>query len=155
MSGVRVNELRRGSYLDSVALMRLSRELRALPGVVEAAMMMGTPANRRILRDAGLLGEESTHPGDLVIGILAADEASAQAALETARRLLDRPARGDAFHHGRVPEPFATMDRVARATCAPSAMRCSGCRTPTWRWCPYRATSPRPRRVARCAAGCT
>ncbi len=45
MSATIVNEVRSGFYLDSVALMRLSREIAGLPGVVEAALMMGTPAN--------------------------------------------------------------------------------------------------------------
>ena len=55
MSGRRViNRVRRAFYLDSVALMRLSRELSALPGVEEAALMIGTPANKDLLDEAGL-----------------------------------------------------------------------------------------------------
>ena len=38
MSDVVLNELRKGTYLDSVALMRLSRRIAAMPGVVEAAL---------------------------------------------------------------------------------------------------------------------
>ncbi len=51
-----LNEVRRGFYLDSVALMRMSRQIAACPGVEEAGLMIGTPANKEILRDAGLLG---------------------------------------------------------------------------------------------------
>ncbi|MCH8037548.1 MAG: hypothetical protein IIC53_10550, partial [Proteobacteria bacterium] len=47
MTGVVINEVRRGCYLDSVALMRLSRRLAGMEGVAEAALMMGTPSNRR------------------------------------------------------------------------------------------------------------
>jgi hypothetical protein len=50
-----LNEVRKGFYLDSVALMRLSREIAAAPGIIEAALMMGTPSNTAIMRDAGLL----------------------------------------------------------------------------------------------------
>ncbi len=38
MSATILNEVRRGFYLDSVALMRLSREIAGLSGVVEAAL---------------------------------------------------------------------------------------------------------------------
>ena len=94
MTGVVVNEVRRGFYLDSVALMRLSRRLAGMAGVEEAALMMGTPANRRIMSDAGLLGPECapTKGGDLIIGIRATSAAAAQAACMEAARLLDRPA---------------------------------------------------------------
>ena len=57
MSTVIINAVRKGFYLDSVALMRMSRSLADLDGVEEAAMMMGTPANHQIMEDAGLLDE--------------------------------------------------------------------------------------------------
>jgi len=37
--------VKRGAYHDSVALLTLARALRARPGVREAAVVMGTPAN--------------------------------------------------------------------------------------------------------------
>ncbi len=94
MTGVVINEVRRGFYLDSVALMRFSRRLAGMEGVEEAALMMGTPSNRRIMSDAGLLGPECepTEGGDLVIGIRASSAGAAEAACMEAARLLDRPA---------------------------------------------------------------
>lgn len=88
-----VNAVRRGFYLDSVALMRLSRTIAALPGVVEAALMMGTPANKAILRDADLLAEagEGAAGNDLIIGVKADGDGAAAAALAEAESLLDRP----------------------------------------------------------------
>ena len=53
MSATVLNEVRPGFYLDSVALMRLSREIAGLAGVIEAALMMATPANKQIMADAG------------------------------------------------------------------------------------------------------
>jgi hypothetical protein len=50
-----VNEIRRGLYLDSVALMRMSRTVAAMTGVAECGMMMGTPANMRIMAKAAVL----------------------------------------------------------------------------------------------------
>lgn len=88
-----LNEVRKGTYLDSVALMRMSRAVAALPGVIECGMMMGTPANRRIMADAGVLGSEgeAAGPGDLVIALAAVDRAAAEAAMVEARGQLDRP----------------------------------------------------------------
>ena len=43
MSVIR-NEVRRATYLDSIVLMRMSREIAALAGVEEAGLIMGTPA---------------------------------------------------------------------------------------------------------------
>jgi FdrA protein len=89
------NEVRKGFYLDSVALMRISRAVAAMPGVEEAGLMIGTPANKEILGEAGLLADsgKSAAPGDLVIGLRATDPAAADAAMAEARRLLDEPRR--------------------------------------------------------------
>ena len=51
--------VRRSHYRDSMALMRLAESLRALPGVREAAALMGTPANHEILASAGLATAET------------------------------------------------------------------------------------------------
>ena len=96
MSAAILNEVRKGFYLDSVALMRLSQTLADLEGVEEAALMMGTPANRRIMADAGLLDAagEAAGGGDLITGIRAISAAAAERALIEARALLDTPASG-------------------------------------------------------------
>jgi FdrA protein len=81
-----LNRVERGRYLDSVALMRLSRRLAALPGVEGAALMIGTPSNKGLLRDAGLLAAdgEAAEANDIVIAVRAKDHGSAQGALATA-----------------------------------------------------------------------
>lgn len=88
-----INEVRRGLYLDSVALMRMSRSIAAMPGVAECGMMMGTPANMAIMADAGVLSPDgrAAGPGDLVLAIRAIDAGTAAAALGAARALLDAP----------------------------------------------------------------
>jgi FdrA protein len=93
MSAVIINQVRQGLYLDSVALMRFSRTIAALEGIDEAALMMGTPANRRIMADAGLLDAEGERAGggDLVVAIRARDASSAEHALAEAQGLLDQP----------------------------------------------------------------
>jgi FdrA protein len=88
------NVVRRGAYHDSVTLMRLSRELESVAGVTRAAAMMGTPQNRALLRDAGLLSEDgaTAAPTDLIIAVVAEREAEARTAAQAAEAALARPA---------------------------------------------------------------
>jgi FdrA protein len=97
MSVIR-NEVRRATYLDSIVLMRLSRQIAALPGVEEAGLITGTPANKEILREAGILGPEgeTAEAGDLILALRASDAAAAQAALTEAHRLIDTPRQAGA-----------------------------------------------------------
>jgi FdrA protein len=76
-------------YSDSVALLALARELRALPGIVEAAALMATPANRDLLAQAGLLTAEAddARPNDLVV-VIRGEPADAERARERAEQLL-------------------------------------------------------------------
>ncbi len=78
-----VNRVRRGAYFDSVALMRIAARVKAIPGVIEAGLMIGTPSNRELLADAGVLGPEgaAAGPGDLIIAVKAQTAAAADAAL--------------------------------------------------------------------------
>lgn len=87
------NRVRRGLYLDSLALMRLSQSLSALPGVDTVSLMIGTPANRQILDDAGMLAAAGREAGanDLIIAVKAGSETAAAAALDAADQRLDRP----------------------------------------------------------------
>ena len=88
-----LNEVRRGFYLDSVALMRYSQQILGFSGVSNAALMIGTPSNKQILQDAELLSKAGQEAGanDLIIAIQAADEDAAHAALKKARAMLDQP----------------------------------------------------------------
>jgi succinyl-CoA synthetase alpha subunit len=88
-----LNRVRKGTYLDSVALMRLSRDVAARPGVIACGLMMGTPANKRILADAGVLADagEAAGPGDLVLAIAADDADVAADAMAAAEARLDAP----------------------------------------------------------------
>ena len=92
MSAVVVNEVRRGFYLDSVALMQISADLTTLRGVQEAVAMIGTPSNVEIMREAGLLASRggTAGPNDLVVAVRATDAAAAESALSRAQRALER-----------------------------------------------------------------
>src|SRR5258708_28336705 len=100
--------VKRGAYHDSVALLTLARALRARPGVREAAVVMGTPANCDLLAQAGLLTEEAraATPNDLVIVVEAETPAGAEAAAAAAEPLLARDAPRDGRAHR--PRPRTT-----------------------------------------------
>jgi FdrA protein len=84
--------VRQGAYHDSVVLMRLQAALAALPGVVDAGVVMATPANRDILSAAGLLPPpgvlDAAGPDDLLVVVKALDEGTADAALARVDALL-------------------------------------------------------------------
>jgi FdrA protein len=87
------NRVERGRYLDSVALMRVSRRVSALPGIEAASLMIGTPSNKALLRDAGLLSAdgETAEPNDLIIAVRGAE---ASKALDAALAMLaEKPAQ--------------------------------------------------------------
>ena len=90
------NIVRKGFYADSVALMRVARELGAAPGVLQASLMIGTPSNKALLADSRLLAPEgrAARADDLVIAVRARSPPQAQAAVDRAGELL--AARPDA-----------------------------------------------------------
>ena len=82
-----VNRVERGRYFDSVALMRVARRLEGQAGVEAAALMIGSPSNKALLREAGLLapeGEQAT-ASDLLIAVRGA---AARQAVQSALELL-------------------------------------------------------------------
>ena len=122
-AGVVANRVRRGFYLDSVALMRISAALSAREGVETASLMIGSPSNLEILDDAGLLTEagRGAGPDDLVVAVRAADEEILDVALDAAQDRLDGAARGNqegVAAAGRVPGVRAACDALPGANLA-------------------------------------
>lgn len=78
------------SYRDSVELMRIAAELEGRGGINRAGLVMATPANQGVLREAGLLDATAAAagPNDLVVAVAAADEDAADGAIERAAALL-------------------------------------------------------------------
>ena len=108
-----LNAVRRATYLDSIVLMRISRQIATLPGVEEAGLIIGTPANKEILRDAGILGAEgaTAEPSDLILALRATNPEAGAAALAMARQLIDQPvASGGAA----APEASRTLRAAAQ-----------------------------------------
>lgn len=80
--------VRAGSYYDSIVLMQLQRSLAALPGVLDAGVVMATQANRDVLAAGGLeIGGEGG-PNDLLVAVKAESEAAAADALSRVDALL-------------------------------------------------------------------
>jgi FdrA protein len=85
-------EVRRGAYYDSVVLMQLQRALTALPGVIQAGVVMGTAANKDVLAQSALLTPEVelAAADDLIIAVAAERADQASAALAQVEALLTR-----------------------------------------------------------------
>lgn len=85
-------EIRAGAYYDSVVLMQLQRSLAALPEVVDAGVVMATPANKELLLSTELWPEtsQSVTPDDLLIVVKAETEQAAVDAISQVDELLKR-----------------------------------------------------------------
>lgn len=80
--------VRPGAYHDSVILMQLQRALAGLPGILDAGVVMATPANRDLLEASGLTTDAEAGPHDLLIAVKAESEAAAGEALARVDALL-------------------------------------------------------------------
>ena len=96
MTTIKRAEVRSGAYYDSVVLMQLQRSLAALPGVLDAGVVMGTDANKDVLAQSDLLTPEvqAAVADDLVIVVRAEGDVAAQAALDQVDKLLTKRRRG-------------------------------------------------------------
>jgi succinyl-CoA synthetase alpha subunit len=88
-----VNVLKRNLFRDSIQLMRLSEEVKKLEGVDDAVVSMGTETNRRLLKDLGLLGNESKRAGDgdLVIAVRIREGFKVDKVMGTVEQLVTAP----------------------------------------------------------------
>ncbi len=78
------------SYHDSLVLMRISNEMLARPGVIDATAMMGTEQNKHSIGNLALLTPEvqASGPNDLFVVVAAGSEEQAEAALDAAQATL-------------------------------------------------------------------
>ena len=77
--------IKSGEYYDSITLLQVAQGLSKLAGVEDAAVVMGTPANKGILKDAGMLTPEAdaAFADDLII----AAKVAAKAKVDLAARV--------------------------------------------------------------------
>jgi FdrA protein len=83
--------IKRSEYHDSVTLMLVAKELSKMAEVEDAAVVMGTEANKGLLKNAGLLTAEveAASPNDLVIAVKG-EQAALGNILAEAEKLLHR-----------------------------------------------------------------
>ncbi|HSL42275.1 MAG TPA: hypothetical protein VK897_02510, partial [Anaerolineales bacterium] len=85
------HDIRRGAYYDSVVLMQLQRGLTGLPGILDAGVVMATPANCDLLSANNLLPDSITaSPDDLLIVVKAESDSAASDAMNQIDSLLAR-----------------------------------------------------------------
>lgn len=84
--------IKASEYHDSVSLMLVAREISKVEGIQDAAVVMGTEANKSILADAGLLTEDAqtASPNDLIIAVASGSDSASEAALQKAEALLKK-----------------------------------------------------------------
>jgi len=88
------NVIQENTYLDSIILMSISNQLRQLDGVIEVAAIMGTEANKEILKNIELLAAEGrkAKPGDLIIALKAQNDAAVMYVITKAQELIQQRA---------------------------------------------------------------
>src|SRR4030095_15273097 len=113
--------VRRNSYFDSIDLMQIAEQVRQLAGVINVAVVMGTPAGRSMLEEAGMWSLEAPEagPSDLLVAVRAESEALAHRGLARVEELLSArrlaaPARDKAWR--------PTIAPAARLAAAPAGV---------------------------------
>lgn len=103
--------IKSGEYYDSITLLQVAQGILKVPGVVDAAVVMGTLANKGLLDAAGMLtpDADAAKPDDLIIAVRAEDDAVAEAALKEAERLL-KASRQTVAEKGGLEAPPKTLD---------------------------------------------
>lgn len=83
--------IKKNSYQDSINLMLLTNSINTIAGITKCSIMMGTAANKDILKNGGLLTAEaeSAAPSDMVIVVETADEKIVETVLSEAEKFLN------------------------------------------------------------------
>jgi FdrA protein len=109
-------EIRRGTYHDSVTLMQVSRQAEQLPGVEAAAAVAATPVNLDLLARQGFAVDPGgLGPSDLVVCVRAADEETADQAMEQVAALLAGTSGGADTSGGAGTGPVAPLRSLRAA----------------------------------------
>ncbi len=97
----------KNEYRDSVFLMRINDQVERMSGVKRAAVMMGTDANKDLMKEAGLYIDQvkDAGPNDLVIVLEAYDKGSGEEALSKAQELTSKIEKGTRIEE----EPYRSL----------------------------------------------
>jgi len=103
-------------YRDSVSLMQLSAALAKLPGVEQASVVMATPANLDLLREAGLMDAGvKASPNDLLVAVRGKSAAPLEAALTSAIASINK-APAPASGGGPAAQPLRSLQMALAAS---------------------------------------
>jgi FdrA protein len=82
--------VKKATYRDSISLMKISNAISSQPGVRQAAVVMATELNRRVLSEAGFQDDKigDAASDDMIVAIESDDEASLEAALREMEAML-------------------------------------------------------------------
>lgn len=82
--------VKKSTYRDSITLMKISNTISKLPGITQAAVVMATELNRRVLSEAGFIDAAigSAANNDMIVAIEAKEAESLDAALKETDRML-------------------------------------------------------------------
>ncbi|HEX6235147.1 MAG TPA: hypothetical protein VFZ63_18615 [Jiangellaceae bacterium] len=108
-------DVRSGVYLDSVALMQVSRDAAAVDGVSSALVAMATELNLDLLAGMGFAAPSGASPTDLLIAIEAADDDAVGAALAFVESALTRRVAAEPAGFGDAPAPRTTASAMQRS----------------------------------------
>jgi FdrA protein len=88
-------------YFDSVSLMNIARDVRARAGIDDAALVMGTDANKSLLQQVGVLSPEAqaAGPSDLIVMVTGDSSVLDEALAFAEQRLTQRPTASSAYAH--------------------------------------------------------
>lgn len=107
--------VRENAYFDSVTLMLLSSKVAALPGIRQAAVMMGTPRNLELMVDAGLVDDSesgSITSNHLIMAFEGDDEESVENALTAADESLRHKPSAASGHADRLYPDLETAGKA-------------------------------------------
>ncbi len=107
-------QLRRGTYVDSVTLMQVSKRVAALGGVSAALVAMATELNLELAAGMGFTVPDSS-PNELVVAVAADSAASLEAARTEVDAALVEASRPTASGFGDAPAPVTVRAAAERS----------------------------------------
>lgn len=113
--------VRKGAYVDSVALMQVSKQVSSLPRVTSALVAMATELNLDLARGMGFELPEQTVPNEMLVAIEAEDDDALAEALTEVDSALTRSSSPAPSSFGAAPAPH-TIGAAARTVEASVAL---------------------------------
>ena len=107
-------EVRRGSYVDSVTLMQVSKRVAALDGVTSALVAMATGLNLELAHGMGF-DVPAASPNEMIVAVEAASEDALGRAVEEVDAALAEGSRTPSAGFGGAPEPVTVGAAAARS----------------------------------------